>query len=100
MFLISKKIEFHPDSKKVIEATISAWQNSSIVGQHIQMQSQERKALEVIIFLEIINKIIPKDRVRHLEKELGHVGNANQPFALMKGFYHILIAQITFTHRG
>jgi len=22
--------------------------------------------------------------VRHLEKELGHVGNANQPFALMK----------------
>lgn len=70
MFLISKKVEFHPDSKKVIEATISAWNNSSIVGQHIQMQSKERKALE--------------DRVRHLEKELGHVGNANQPFALMK----------------
>jgi hypothetical protein len=22
-----------------------------------------------------------------LEKELGHVGNANQPFALMKGFF-------------
>jgi len=70
MFMISKKIEFHPDSKKVIEATISAWNNSSIVGQQLQMQSQERKALE--------------DRVRHLEKELGHVGNANQPFALMK----------------
>lgn len=47
MFLISKKVEFHPDSKKVIEATISAWNNSSIVGQHIQMQSKERKALEV-----------------------------------------------------
>jgi len=47
MFMISKKIEFHPDSKKVIEATISAWNNSSIVGQQLQMQSQERKALEV-----------------------------------------------------
>ena len=54
MFLISKKVEFHPDSKKVIEATISAWNNSSIVGQHIQMQSKERKALEVNILLERI----------------------------------------------
>ena len=48
MYIISGKVELHPDSKKVIEATISAWNTSSIVGQQVRMQSTEIKVLEVI----------------------------------------------------
>jgi hypothetical protein len=32
MFIITKKADFHPDAKKMIESQIKAWNNSSIVG--------------------------------------------------------------------
>jgi len=49
-YIVSGKIEYHPDSKKVIEATINAWNASSLVGKHVRMQNDEIRVLEVRFF--------------------------------------------------
>ena len=54
MYIVSGKIEYHPDSKKVIEATINAWNASSLVGKHVRMQNDEIRVLEVRFFGEKI----------------------------------------------
>jgi hypothetical protein len=58
---MTKLPEYHPEGKKIIEATLRAWNNSSIVGEQVKLQNQEIAMLRVSLIPRNIENIFREE---------------------------------------
>jgi hypothetical protein len=45
--ILNWELNYHPDSRHVIEATIKAWNTSTMAGEQMKLQNQEIVLLRV-----------------------------------------------------